>query len=439
MSKPVQTIIEDLLYFIKRYYSADEVISEYPQTSWADLNLAAYEKMGGIFVVRQYDSFSIILKDTEVDRIFNSRNDEMNAIPFLVSDQEFRNAYYSIIAENGFFLYSLNSFIKNGDSKKFEGEYPQIMDIVEKEKQESYGSSKIYLGYNLNQLQEITDLPDEDVGFISSILFQDDYEFYDFESERENWEWSARNNNGSDLRNGYLFTNDHEQKLWTIQKYLAPYVNFFKRDSNEVTGKVLEDFFPSLIDDIIGYKIEYENAGLYNANKKYILETFQTYFGKHGFVYDFDGDYLITTAANLMSRGLLKSKTYYSLPNVLRSIFKESFLDYAISEDVYSLTEIYSKESQKKFEEGLNGVFTQMLKKIESGSLKEGLAIREKISQIPELLEDRNFPFINGREIRGPILIKNIRPEDNKLSFLDYYGNLYVFSLEELLDLLKKS
>jgi hypothetical protein len=60
----------------------------------------------------------------------------MNAIPFLVSDQEFRNAYYSIIAENGFFLYSLNSFIKNGDSKKFEGEYPQIMDIVEREKKE---------------------------------------------------------------------------------------------------------------------------------------------------------------------------------------------------------------------------------------------------------------------------------------------------------------
>ena len=111
MSKPVQTIIEDLLYFIKRYYSADEVIEQYPQTLWADLNLAAYEKMGGIFVVRQYDSFSIILKDTEVDRIFNSRNDEMNAIPFLVSDQEFRNTYYSIIAENGFFLYSLNSVI----------------------------------------------------------------------------------------------------------------------------------------------------------------------------------------------------------------------------------------------------------------------------------------------------------------------------------------
>ena len=275
MSKPVQTIIEDLLYFIKRYYSADEVISEYPQTSWADLNLAAYEKMGGIFVVRQYDSFSIILKDTEVDRIFNSRNDEMNAIPFLVSDQEFRNTYYSIIAENGFFLYSLNSFIKNGDSKKFEGEYPQIMDIVEKEKQESYGSSKIYLGYNLNQLQEITDLPDEDVGFISSILFQDDYEFYDFEGGREIWEWKARNDNGSELRNGYLFTDDPEQKLWTIQKYLAPYVNFFKRDSNEVTGKVLEDFFPSLIDDIIEYKMEYENAGLYNANKNIFWKRFK--------------------------------------------------------------------------------------------------------------------------------------------------------------------
>jgi hypothetical protein len=438
MSKPVQIIIKDSDYFIKRYYSADEVISEYLQTSWADLNLAAYEKMGGIFVFRQYDSFSIILKDTEVDRIFNSRNDEMNAIPFLVSDQEFRNAYYSIIAENGFFLYSLNSFIKNGDSKKFEGEYPQIMDIVEREKKESYGSSEIYLGYNLDQLQEITDLTDEDVSFITNILFQDDYEFYDSEAESQNWEWSSGHDNGSELRNGYLFTNDPEQKLWTIQKYLAPYVNF-KGDTNEVTGKVLEDFFPSLIDDIIGYKMEYENAGLYNANKKYILETFQFYFGKHGFVYDFDGDYLITTAANLMSRGLLKSKTYYSLPDVLRSIFKESFGDYAISEDVYNLTEIYSKESQKKFEEGLNGVFAQMLKKIESGSLKEGLAIREKISQIPELLEDRNFPFFNGREIRGPILIKNIRPEDNKLSFLDYYGNLYDFSLEELLDLLKKS
>jgi len=438
MSKPVQIIIKDSDYFIKRYYSADEVISEYLQTSWADLNLAAYEKMGGIFVFRQYDSFSIILKDTEVDRIFNSRNDEMNAIPFLVSDQEFRNAYYSIIAENGFFLYSLNSFIKNGDSKKFEGEYPQIMDIVEREKKESYGSSEIYLGYNLDQLQEITDLTDEDVSFITNILFQDDYEFYDSEAESQNWEWYSGHDNGSELRNGYLFTNDPEQKLWTIQKYLAPYVNF-KGDTNEVTGKVLEDFFPSLIDDIIGYKMEYENAGLYNANKKYILETFQFYFGKHGFVYDFDGDYLITTAANLMSRGLLKSKTYYSLPDVLRSIFKESFGDYAISEDVYNLTEIHSKESQKKFEEGLNGVFAQMLKKIESGSLKEGLAIREKISQIPELLEDRNFPFFNGREIRGPILIKNIRPEDNKLSFLDYYGNLYDFSLEELLDLLKKS
>jgi hypothetical protein len=438
MSKPVQIIIKDSDYFIKRYYSADEVISEYLQTSWADLNLAAYEKMGGIFVFRQYDSFSIILKDTEVDRIFNSRNDEMNAIPFLVSDQEFRNAYYSIIAENGFFLYSLNSFIKNGDSKKFEGEYPQIMDIVEREKKESYGSSEIYLGYNLDQLQEITDSTGEDVSFITNILFQDDYEFYDSEAESQNWEWSSGHDNGSELRNGYLFTNDPEQKLWTIQKYLAPYVNF-KGDTNEVTGKVLEDFFPSLIDDIIGYKMEYENAGLYNANKKYILETFQFYFGKHGFVYDFDGDYLITTAANLMSRGLLKSNTYYSLPDVLRSIFKESFGDYAISEDVYNLTEIYSKESQKKFEEGLNGVFAQMLKKIESGSLKEGLVIREKISQIPELLEDRNFPFINGREIRGPILIKNIRPEDNKLSFLDYYGNLYDFSLEELLDLLKKS
>lgn len=434
MSKPVQTIIEDWLYFIKRYYSADEVIEQYPQTLWADLNLVAYEKMGGIFVVRQYDSFSIILKDTEVDRIFNSRNDEMNAIPFLVSDQEFRNTYYSIIAENGFFLYSLNSFIKNGDSTVLENKYPQVMDIIKKEKDGNFGGSEIYFGYNLEQLAEITDLSDEDIQVINAIMFQDEHNFSSFEDEYENWESDYR---GDDLRNNYLWTNDPEQKLWFIQSFLAPYVKFDAR-TEDVNTKVFETFFPSLVDDILEYKLEYGNDGVFNANKSFIQKSFLEYFSEYGFIYDFEGDYLITTGANLMVRGVTNSKTYFSLPDVLRSIFKKSFAGYEFP-DVFALDPVYSPGAREKLEEGLQRVFTQMLQEIKSGPLKEGVTIRDKILKIPKLFEKEYFRFSNGLEIKGPIEIQKIRPVDNKLILMDYYGKTHAVSLGELLDSLNNS
>jgi hypothetical protein len=429
MSKPVQTIIEDWLYFIKRYYSADEVIEQYPQTLWADLNLAAYEKMGGIFVVKQYDSFSIILKDTEVDRIFNSRNDEMNAIPFLVRDQEFRNTYYSIIAENGFFLYSLNSFIKNGDSKVLENKYPQVMDIIKKEKDGNFGGSEIYFGYNLEQLAEITDLSDEDIQVINAIMFQDEHNFSSLEYEYENWQSAY---NGDDLRNHYLWTKDPEQKLWFIQSFLAPYVKFDAR-TGDVNTKVFETFFPGLVDDILEYQLEYVNDGLFNANKSFIQKSFFEYFSEYGFIYDFEGDYLITTVANLMVRGVTNSKTYFSLPDVLRSIFKKSFADYEFT-DVFALDPVYSPGAREKLEEGLQRVFTQMLQEIKSGPLKEGVTIRDKILKMPKLFEKEYFRFSTGLEIKGPIEIQKIRPVDNKLILMDYYGKTHVLSLEELLD-----
>jgi hypothetical protein len=429
MSKPVQTIIEDWLYFIKRYYSADEVIEQYPQTLWADLNLAAYEKMGGIFVVKQYDSFSIILKDTEVDRIFNSRNDEMNAIPFLVRDQEFRNTYYSIIAENGFFLYSLNSFIKNGDSKVLENKYPQVMDIIKKEKDGNFGGSEIYFGYNLEQLAEITDLSDEDIQVINAVMFQDEHNFSSLEYEYENWQSAY---NGDDLRNHYLWTKDPEQKLWFIQSFLAPYVKFDAR-TGDVNTKVFETFFPGLVDDILEYQLEYVNDGLFNANKRFIKKSFFEYFSDYGFIYDFEGDYLITTVANLMVRGVTNSKTYFSLPDVLRSIFKKSFAGYEFP-DVFALDPVYSPGAREKLEEGLQRVFTQMLQEIKSGPLKEGVTIRDKILKMPKLFEKEYFRFSNGMEIKGPIEIQKIRPVDNKLILMDYYDKTHVLSLEELLD-----
>jgi len=274
MSKPVKTIVGHPNYFIKRYYSADEVIEQYPQTSWADLNLVAYEKLGGIFVLRQYDSFSIILKDTEVDRIFNSRNDEMYAIPFLVGDLEFRRAYYSIIAENGFFLYSLNSFIKNGDSTVLENKYPQVMDIIKKEKDGNFGGSEIYFGYNLEQLAEITDLSDEDIKVINNIMFQEDYNFFSLEDVYENWSVFR---NGDELRNYYLWTRDPEQKVWFIQSFLAPYVEL-EAGTEDVNAKVFETFFPGLVDDILQYQLEYDNDGTFNANKRFIQKSFFEYF-----------------------------------------------------------------------------------------------------------------------------------------------------------------
>lgn len=428
MSKPVQTIIQDSDYFIKRYYSADEVIKTYPQTSWAKLNLVAYEKMGGIFVVRQYDSFSIILKDGEVDLIYNARNDEMYAIPFLVGDLQFRGAYYSIIAENGFFLYSLNSFIQNGDSMVLENKYPQVMDIVKKEKDGNFGGSEIYFGYNLEQLAEITDLSDEDIQVINTIMFQDEHNFSSLEDEYESW----GGYDGDDLRNHLLWTRDPEQKVWFIQSFLAPYVKFDAR-TEVVSAKVFESFFPGLVDDILEYKLEYENDGLFNANKRFIKKSFFEYFSEYGFIYDFEGDYLITRASNLMVKGLTNSKTYFSLSDVFRSIFKKSFYNYEFT-DVFSLEPVYSSGAREKLEEGLQRVFTQMLREIQSSPLKEGVVIRDKILKMPELFEKTDFRFSNGLEIKGPIKIQKIRPVDNRLILMDYYGKTHAVSLEELLD-----
>jgi len=434
MSKPVQTIIQNSDYSIKRYYSADEVIEKYPQTSWAKLNLVAYEKMGGIFVVRQFDSFSIILKDTEVDRIFNSRNDEMYAIPFLVGDLQFRSAYYSIIAENGFFLYSLNSFIKNGDSEVLEKKYPQVMDIIKKEKDGNFGGSEIYFGYNLEQLAEITDLSDEDIQVINAIMFQDEHNFSSLEDVYENWSGFR---NGDELRNHYLWTRDPEQKVWFIQSFLAPYVEL-EAGTEDVNGKVFETFFPGLVDDILQYQLEYDNDGTFNANRRFIKKSFFEYFSDYGFIYDFEGDYLITTVANLMVRGLTNSKTYFSLTDVLRSIFKKSFVNYEFT-DFFSLDQVYSDDATKKLEEGLNRVFTQMLQEIKSGPLKEGVTIRDKILKMPKLFEKEYFRFSNGLEIKGPIEIQKIRPVDNKLILMDYYGKTHAVSLGELLDSLNNS
>jgi len=429
MSKPVKTIVGHPNYFIKRYYSADEVIEQYPQTSWADLNLVAYEKLGGIFVLRQYDSFSIILKDTEVDRIFNSRNDEMYAIPFLVGDLEFRRAYYSIIAENGFFLYSLNSFIKNGDSTVLENKYPQVMDIIKKEKDGNFGGSEIYFGYNLEQLAEITDLSDEDIKVINNIMFQEDYNFFSLEDVYENWSVFR---NGDELRNYYLWTRDPEQKVWFIQSFLAPYVEL-EAGTEDVNAKVFETFFPDLVDDILQYQLEYDNDGTFNANKRFIQKSFFEYFSDYGFIYDFEGDYLITRASNLMARGLTNSKTYFNLTDVLRSIFKKSFNNYEFT-DVHALDPVYSDDEQKKLEEGLNRVFTQMLQEIKSGPLKEGVVIRDKILKVPKLFEKKDFRFPNGLYVEGPIEIQKIRPEDNKLIIMDYNGKTHNVSFEELLD-----
>lgn len=395
MSKP-----KEILYqsedgsSIERFFSKEDVMSKYGEVApnWEKLPIEKYASYGGIFVIVQEGvNWSLILRDDVNSNIFDKDGESVSKIPIIDTGEEFRQIYFQITSNYGFFYRDLVKFFETGNPKNIEDNY-QVVQVDVVESGGKYGNSLVVMEYNLDQLFEIVDIDDDGAYFVKVIM--NPYETYEFNSAG-GWEMGNFFEDGLWLN---PFTRENKEKWYEINKLLYPYdvdANLHPDFEGIQIPETIHALFRSEVEDIVysiaGYDDDIREAGA----EQFIRESFDEYFKSFGFEYSFESDLLTTKASNLLLRCLKMNKPYLNLQDTLKEIFKRKSLEeYEFYEEIY---EYYPRNENMPDSTRMNNFVGRkmdlILNQIKNSHLKDGVEIQKKLNK---LVKEKGTNFTEG-------------------------------------------
>jgi hypothetical protein len=394
MSKP-----KEILYqskngsSIERFFSKEDVMSEYGKVApnWEKLPIEKYASYGGIFVIVQEGvNWSLILRDDVDSNIFDKDGESVSKIPIIDTGEEFRQIYFQITSNYGFFYRDLVKFFETGNPKNIEDNY-QVVQVDVVESGGKYGNSLVVMEYNLDQLFEIVDIDNDGAYFVKVIM--NPYETYDFSADNAEMENFFQDG----LWVGY-FSEENKKKWQLINELLYPYDvdAYLHPDFKGIQiPETIHSIFRNEVEDIVYSLAGYDNDIREAGAEQFIRDSFKEYFESFGFEYSFESDLLTTKASNLLLRSLRLNKPYLNLRDTLEEIFKRKSLEeYYFYEEIY---DYYPRNENMPDSTRMNNFVGKkmdlIINQIKNSHLKDGIEIQNKLKK---LVKEKGKKFTEG-------------------------------------------